>query len=108
MAKKKNGSMQEKYNLMVLNVLKELSKTPKSRLSVREISRIIEINAMAVSRSIKELNPVLDIKEGSDFESFRLKVYLIRLKDQFKDQSIEDLVKKVVISKRLDKEIFKR
>ncbi|OGI15828.1 hypothetical protein A3K63_00500 [Candidatus Micrarchaeota archaeon RBG_16_49_10] len=93
---------------MVLNLLRELSKTPKNRLSAREISRVLEINPMAVSRALKQLKYVLDVKEGSDFESFRLKVYLIRLKDQFKDLGIEDLVKRAEMAKKLDKEIFRR
>jgi hypothetical protein len=108
MAPKKRERKQEKYTLMVLNLLKELSKTPNTRLSVREISRILEINSMAASRAIKELNPILDIKEGSDFESFRLKVYLVRLKDEIRDLETEELMKKVLVAKRLDKEIFKR
>lgn len=107
--KSENGpKKQDKYNLMVLNVLKELSKTPKARLSIREIARLLEINPMAVSRSIKELKYILDVKKGSDFETFRLKVYLVRLKDEFKNLEVDDLMKKTMIAKRFDEEVFKR
>lgn len=105
---KKSSKKQDKYNLMVLNLLKELSKTPKARLSVREMSRILEINAMAVSRSINELKHVLDIKKGSDFETFRLNLYLIRLKDEFMKLDLDKIVERVEIGKRIDEEIFKR
>jgi DNA-binding IclR family transcriptional regulator len=108
MATKKPKNSQERYNIMVLNVLKELSKTPNARLSVREISRVLEINPMAVSRSIKHLNYLLDIKEGSDFESFRLNLYLVRLKDEFIDMGVDEMAKKMAMAKRLDQEIFKR
>ena len=92
---------------MVLRLLKELSKTPEARLSIREMSRILKINAMAVSRAIERLKPVLDIKKGSDFESFRLPVYLIRLHDNVKDLSDEEIIKKVQISTKMIKEIYK-
>ncbi|MEM5792864.1 MAG: winged helix-turn-helix transcriptional regulator [Candidatus Aenigmatarchaeota archaeon] len=103
---KKSQKKQKEYDLMVLKVLKELSKTPEARLSVREISRILEINPMAVSRAIKNLNDLLDIKTGSNFESFRLRVYLVRLKPEFEKLSMEDLIKKISITKRLTKEII--
>lgn len=108
MRKVKSAEKQRKYNLMVLKVLKELSKRENSRLSVREIARILKINPMAVSRSINKLEPVLDVKMGSDFESFRLKLKLIRLKDEVKDDEIEELIKKVKLSNRLLSEVYKR
>jgi DNA-binding IclR family transcriptional regulator len=106
MSKKKIAKKQREYDLMVLKVLKELSKTPGARLSVREISRTLDINAMAVSRSVKRLNSLLDIKKGSSFEAFRLKVYLIRLKPGLENLSLEELVKKSYVSNRLNHEIF--
>ncbi len=106
MSRKKSSKKQDKYTLMILKLLKELSKTPDARLSVREMSRVLNINAMAVSRSIKHLNDLLDIKKGSDFESFRLQVYLIRLKSELENLSIEELAKKSYLSERLNHEIF--
>jgi len=108
MRKKKSSEKQRKYNLMVLKVLKELSKRENTRLSVREIARILQINPMAVSRAINKLEPILDVKIGSDFESFRLKLKLIRLKDDLKDNDIEELMKKVKLSNRLLSEVYKR
>jgi len=104
----KSAEKQRKYNLMVLKVLKELSKRENSRLSVREIAKILQINPMAVSRAINKLEPILDVKMGSDFESFRLKLKLIRLKDDLKDNDIEELMKKVKLSNRFLSEVFKR
>ena len=106
MARKKIAKKQRKYDLMVLKLLKEISKTPEARLSVREISRTLDINAMAVSRAVKRLNSLLDVKKGSSFESFRLQVYLIRLKTSLENLSIEYLVKKSYLSNRLNHEIF--
>ena len=91
---------------MVLKLLKELSKTPEARLTVREISRTLDIYPMAISRSIERLKGLLDVKEGSNFESFRLQVYLIRLKRGLETLPIEELIKKSYLSNRLDKEIF--
>lgn len=93
---------------MVLNVLKELSKTQNVRLSIREIARIVKINPMAVSRAINKLEPILDVKRGSDFESFRLPLTLVRLKEEIKDIPIEELIKKVKISNRFLEEIYGR
>ena len=104
----KSAEKQRKYNLMVLKVLKELSKRENSRLSVREIAKILQINPMAVSRAINKLEPILDVKMGSDFESFRLKLKLIRLKDDLKDNNIEELMKKVKLSNRFLSEVYKR
>jgi DNA-binding IclR family transcriptional regulator len=104
----KSAKKQRKYNLMVLKVLKELSKRENARLSIREIARILQINPMAVSRAINKLEPILDVKMGSDFESFRLKLKLIRLKDDLKDNDIEELMKKVKLSNRFLSEVFKR
>lgn len=106
MARGKRSKKQDTYNFMVLNLLKELSKTPSARLSIREMSRILKINHMAVFRAIETLNPVLDVKEGSDFESFRLRLKLIRLKDVEKDLPIEEIFKKAKMVKRIDKEVF--
>jgi DNA-binding IclR family transcriptional regulator len=106
MGRKKPSKKQRKYDLMVLKLLKELSKTQEARLTVREISRTLDINAMAVSRSIRRLKNLLDVKEGSNFESFRLQVYLIRLKRGLEDMSMKELIKKSYLSNRLDKEIF--
>ena len=92
---------------MVLKLLKELSKRPEARLSIREISRILKINPMAVSRAVERLKPVLDIKRGSDFENFRLPLFLIRLNENVKDLSDEEIVKKVQISSKMIKEIYK-
>ena len=92
---------------MVLKLLKELSKTPEARLSIREMSRILKINHMAVSRAIKRLEPILDIKKGSDFESFRLPLLLIRLKNDVKDLSEEELIKKFNIITKMIKEVYK-
>jgi DNA-binding transcriptional regulator YhcF (GntR family) len=108
MKKKKSSPKQIKYNLMVLNVLKELSKTQNVRLSIREIARIVKINPMAVSRAINKLEPILDVKRGSDFESFRLPLTLVRLKEEIKDIPIEELIKKVKISNRFLEEIYGR
>lgn len=93
---------------MVLKLLKELSKTPDVRLSIREMARILKINHMAVSRAVKELKPVLDIKHGSDFESFRLPIMLVRLKNSEKDSSMDEIIKKIQLSSRLMKEYYKR
>jgi len=106
MKRKKTAKKQREYDLMVLKVLKELSKTPDARLSVREVARMLNINAMAVSRSIKRLNGLLDIKQGSSFESFRLQVYLIRLKPGLENISMEELIKKSYLSGRLNQEVF--
>lgn len=92
---------------MVLRLLKELSKTPEARLSIREMSRILKINAMAVSRAIERLKPVLDIKKGSDFESFRLPLLLIRLKNDVKDLSEEELIRKINIITTMLKDVYK-
>jgi len=108
MAKKKRTKKQDKYNLMVLNLLKELSKQREARLSIREISRILKINPMAVSRAIRKLRPILDIKTGSNFESFRLPVHLIRLREDMKNSSIKELMRKAKLSERILKEIYKR
>ena len=108
MRKKKSSEKQRKYNLMVLKVIKELSKRENARLSIREIARILQINPMAVSRAINKLEPILDVKMGSDFESFRLKLKLIRLKDDLKDNNIEELMKKVKLSNRFLSEVYKR
>lgn len=107
MERKKTPQKQNKYNLMVLNLLKELSKVKNVRLSIREISRILKINAMAVSRAVKKLEPVLDIKRGSDFENFRLPVKLIRLKPGLERFKIQDLIKKVKLSDKMLKEVYK-
>jgi len=106
MGRKKPAKKQREYDLMVLKILKELSKTPEARLSVREISRTVGINPMAVSRSVKRLNGLLDIKKGSSFESFRLQVHLIRLKSELENLTLEELVKKSYLSNRLNHEIF--
>ena len=108
MRRKKPSIKQNKYNLMVLKLLKELSKRPKARLSVREIGRILNINAMAVSRAIERLKPVLDVKKGSDFESFRLPLYLVRLHDSVKDLPLKEIIKKVQLSKKMLREVYKR
>ena len=92
---------------MVLKLLKELSKTPEARLSIREMSRVLQINHMAVSRAIKRLEPILDIKKGSDFESFRLPLLLICLKKDVKDLSEEELIKKLNIITKMIKEVYK-
>jgi len=104
----KSAKKQRKYNLMVLKVLKELSKRENTRLSIREIAKILQINPMAVSRAINKLEPILDVKIGSDFESFRLKLKLIKLKDDLKDNDIEELMKKVKLSNKFLSEIYKR
>ena len=106
MGKKKKSQKQIKYNLMILKLLKELSKVPDARLSIREMSRTLKINAMAVSRSIKTLEPVLDVKNGSDFENFRLQLKLIRLKSGFEKLSDMALIKKIDLSKKLLKEVY--
>ena len=108
MLRGKLSKKQDTYTLMVLKLLKELSKTPDARLSIREISRILNINAMAVHRAVKDLKGILDIKKGSECENFRLQVYLIRLRKELKDLSIEDLAKKAKFSKRLNDEYYKR
>jgi len=92
---------------MVLKLLKELSKRPEARLSIREISRILRINPMATSRAIERLKLVLDIKRGSDFESFRLPLLLIRLNDNVKGLSDEEIIKKVQISSKMIEEVYK-
>jgi DNA-binding IclR family transcriptional regulator len=107
MRRNKPSIKQNKYNLMVLKLLKELSKRPDARLSLREISRVLKINTMAVSRAVERLKPVLDIKRGSDFESFRLPLLLIRLNDNVKDLSDEEIIKKVQISSKMIEEVFK-
>lgn len=106
MRRKKPSIKQNKYNLMVLKLLKELSKRPDARLSLREISRVLKINTMAVSRAIERLKPVLDIKRGSDFESFRLPLLLIRLNDNVKDLSDEEIIRKVQVSSKMIKEVY--
>jgi len=108
MRRKKSSEKQRKYNLMVLKVLKELSKRKNTRLSIREISRVLQINAMAVSRAINRLDAILDVKTGSDFESFRLPVKLIRLKDELKDKDVEELMKIVKLSNKMLSEVYKR
>jgi ribosomal protein L29 len=105
--RKKPSVKQNKYNLMVLKLVKELSKTPEARLCAREIARILKINHMAVSRAIERLKPVLDIKRGSDFESFRLPLLLIRLNDNVKGLSDEEIIKKVQISSKMIEEVYK-
>jgi len=107
MKRKKPSKQQNKYTLMVLKLLKELSKRPEARLSIREMSRVLQINHMAVSRAIKKLEPILDIKRGSDFESFRLPLLLIRLKNDVKDLSEEELIKKLNIISKMIKEVYK-
>ena len=107
MRRDKPSIKQNKYNLMVLKLLKELSKRPDARLSLREISRVLKINTMAVSRAVERLKPVLDIKRGSDFESLRLPLLLIRLNDNVKDLSDEEIIKKVQISSKMIEEVFK-
>jgi hypothetical protein len=107
MIRKKPSIQQNKYTLMTLKLLKELSKTPEARLSIREMSRVLEINHMAVCRAIKKLEPILDIKKGSDFESFRLPLLLIRLKNDVKDLSEEEIIKKVNIISKMIKEVYK-
>jgi len=106
MKNRKVAKKQREYDLMVLKIIKEISKTPEARLSIREISRILNINAMAVSRSISRLNSLLDVKKGSNFESFRLKVYLIRLKPELENLSIEELIKKNHLYNKLSKDIM--
>ena len=108
MPQKKPSTKQNMYTLMVLKLLKELTKRKKARLSIREIGRVLKINPMAVSRAIKRLEPILDIKRGSDFESFRIPLSLIRLRDSVKNLSIDELIEKVKLSKRLLKEVYKR
>jgi DNA-binding IclR family transcriptional regulator len=106
MRRNKPSIKQNKYNLMVLKLLKELSKRQDARLSLREISRVLKINTMAVSRAIERLKPVLDIKRGSDFESFKLPLLLIRLNDNVKDLSDKEIIKKVQISSKIIKEVY--
>lgn len=108
MPRKKPSTKQNMYTLLVLKLLKELTKRENTRLSIREIGRILKINPMAVSRSIKRLEPILDIKRGSDFESFRLPLTLIRLRDSVKDLSMDKLIERVNLSKKLLKEVYKR
>lgn len=93
---------------MTLKLLKELSKTPKARLSLREISRILNINAMAVSRAVKRLEPILDVKSGSNFESFKLQVKLVRLREGFEKLTEEDLLKKVKFGEEMGKGFYGR
>ncbi len=107
MIRNKPSKQQNKYTLMTLKLLKELSKTSEARLSIREMSRVLEINHMAVSRAIKRLEPILDIKKGSDFESFRLPLLLIRLKNDVKDLSDEEIIKKLNIITKMIKEVYK-
>jgi len=107
MKRKKPSIQQNKYTLMTLKLLRELSKTPEARLSIREMSRVLQINHMAVSRAIKKLEPLLDIKKGSDFESFRLPLLLIRIKNDVKDLSEEELIKKINIISKMIKEVYK-
>jgi DNA-binding IclR family transcriptional regulator len=107
MHKKKLPKKQNKYNLMVLRLLKELSKTPEARLSIREMSRILKINHMAVVRAVESLKPVLDIKQGSDFESFKLPLKLIRLDNRIKDLSEKEILEKIKMSSKILKEIYK-
>jgi len=107
MKRKKPSKQQNKYTLMVLKLLRELSKTPEARLSIREMSRVLQINHMAVSRAIKKLEPILDVKRGSDFESFKLPLLLIRLKKDVKDLSEEELIKKLNIMTKMIKEVYK-
>ena len=108
MPRKKPSTKQNIYTLMVLKLLKELTKRKKARLSIREIGRILKINPMAVYRAIKRLEPILDIKRGSDFENFRLPLTLIRLRDGVKGLSLEELIEKAKLSNRLLKEVYKR
>jgi hypothetical protein len=108
MKRKKPSKQQNKYTLMVLKLLKELSKRPEARLSIREMSRVLQINHMAVSRAVKRLEPVLDIKRGSDFESFKLPLLLIRLKNDVKDLSDEELIKKLNIMTNMINEVYRR
>ena len=107
MKRNKPSVKQSKYNLMVLKLLKELSRTPEARLSIREMSRILNINHMAVSRAIERLKPILDVKRGSDFESFKLPLMLVRLKEHLKDLSDEEIVKRVEVSTRIIEEFYK-
>ena len=107
MSQKKPSTKQNMYTLMVLKLLKELKKKGKVRLSIREVGRILKINPMAVSRAVKILEPILDIKKGSDFESFRLPLTLIRLRDGVKNLSLEELIEKTKLSNRLLKEVYK-
>ena len=107
MKRKKPSKQQNKYTLIVLKLLRELSKTPEARLSIREMSRVLQINHMAVSRAIKKLEPILDVKRGSDFESFKLPLLLIRLKKDVKDLSEEELIKKLNIMTKMIKEVYK-
>ncbi|MBL7169778.1 MAG: winged helix-turn-helix domain-containing protein [Candidatus Aenigmarchaeota archaeon] len=106
MRRKKIAKKQRGYDLMVLKLLKQISRTPEARLSGREIARTLNINAMAVSRSVKRLEGLLDVKKGSSFESFRLQVYLIRLKPGSENMSMEELIKKSYLSGRLNHEVF--
>lgn len=108
MRRKKRSEKQNKYTLMVLHLLKELSKTANARLSLREIAKVLNINSMAVWRAYEKIKPLLDVKKGSEFEHFRLQVFLIRLKDEFKDMEIAQLVEKINTSDRLVSEYYKR
>ena len=108
MKRKKPSKQQNKYTLMVLKLLKELSKTPDARLSIREMSRVLQINHMAVSRAIKKLEPIVDIKRGSEFESFKLPLLLIRLKNEVKDLSDEELIKKLNIMNNMRNDVYRR
>lgn len=107
MKRKKASIKQNNYNLMVLKLLKELSKKPNARLSIREIGRTLRINPMAVSRAIRKLEPILDVKRGSDFESFRLPLKLVRLKTGLEKLSTIDLIDKVKLSKKLLDGVYK-
>ena len=106
MGRKKVSKKQREYDLMVLKLLKQISETPEARLSCREISRTLNINAMAVSRAVKRLEGLLDVKRGSSFESFRLQVNLIRLRPGLENMSMEQLIKKSYLSERLNHEVF--
>jgi len=108
MGRKKQSPKQNIYNLMVLKLFKELSKTPEARLSIREASRTLKIHPMAVYRAIRRIEPILDIKIGSEFESFRLPLKLIRLKPELEKLTTGELIEKVNLSKKLLKEIYKQ
>lgn len=72
------------------------------------MGRILNINHMAISRSIKRLEPILDIKRGSDFESFRLPLKLIKLRDEVSNLDIGELFKRAKLSMNLMEEYYKR
>lgn len=108
MGGKKSSKKQDRYTLMVLNLLKELSKTAEARLSIREMSRVLKINHMAVSRAVKRLKNILDVKYGSDFESFRLPLMLVKMRDDMKDLPTKELIKRANLSLRMENEYFKK